>query len=80
MRKIERSACPATTGRKTLTNPGPTIGGQATLMGEERAHMLEQIRNAVRVNDAFQEVLDDPASHAVVKHSSLRPLLAEASD
>ena len=44
------------------------------------AHTLKQIRKALRVNDAFQEVLDDPAFHAVVKHRSLKPLLAEALD
>ena len=50
-------------------------------VGRHSAHTLKQIRNAVRVNGAFQAaVLDDPASHAVLEHSSMRPLLAEASD
>ena len=49
-------------------------------VGMHSAHMLKQIRKALRVNDAFQEVLDDRASHAVVKHPSLKPLLAGASD
>jgi hypothetical protein len=46
----------------------------------DSAHTLKQIRKALRVNDAFQEVLDDRAFHAVVKHRSLKPLLAEALD
>jgi len=46
----------------------------------DSAHTLKQIRKALLVNDAFQEVLDDPAAHAVVKHRSLKPLLAEALD
>jgi hypothetical protein len=44
------------------------------------AHMLKQIRKALRVNDALREVLDERASHAVLEHPSLKPLLAEASD
>ena len=49
-------------------------------VGMHSAHMLRQIRRPLRVNDAFQEVLDDPASHAVLKHPSLKSLLEEASD
>ncbi len=49
-------------------------------VGMHSVHMLKQIRKPLRVSDAFQEVLDDPDTHAVLKHPSLTPLLAEASD
>ena len=58
-------------------------GAQVTAAGfvwMHKDHTLKEIRKALRVNDAFQKVLDDPASAAVLEHPSLKPLLAEASD
>ena len=49
-------------------------------VGMHSAHMLKQIRKALRVNDTCQEVLGGRAPHAVVKHPPLKPLLEGASD
>jgi hypothetical protein len=34
----------------------------------------------VRVNEAFQRVLDDPAAEEALQHAALKPLLDEAAD
>jgi len=40
----------------------------------------KEIRKALRVQEAFQSVLDDPEAAEALKHPALKPLLAEASD
>jgi hypothetical protein len=39
-----------------------------------------QIRKAQRVNEAFQQVLDDPRAAEALRHPALKPLLDEAAD
>ena len=41
---------------------------------------VKEIRKALRVNTAFQRVLDDPAAAEALQHPALAPLLAEAAD
>jgi hypothetical protein len=41
---------------------------------------VKEIRKALRVNDAFQRVLDDPEAGEALQHSALKPLLDEAAD
>lgn len=41
---------------------------------------VSEIRTALRVNDAFQRVLDDPAAAEALAHPALRPLLDEAAN
>ncbi|WP_285115442.1 hypothetical protein [Leifsonia sp. fls2-241-R2A-40a] len=41
---------------------------------------VKQIRKALRVAAAFQEVLDHPDAAAALEHPALRPLLDEAAD
>jgi hypothetical protein len=41
---------------------------------------VPQIRKAVRVDEAFQLVLDDPAAEQALAQPALAPLLAEAAD
>jgi hypothetical protein len=41
---------------------------------------VQEIRKALRVQKAFQRVLDDPASAQALTHPALKPLLEEASD
>ena len=43
-------------------------------------HTLKQIRKALRVNEAFQEVLDNPDAASPLGHPALKPLLEEAAD
>ena len=40
----------------------------------------KEIRKALRVQEAFQSVLDQPEAAEALKHPALKPLLAEASD
>jgi len=40
---------------------------------------MKEIRKALRVNEAFQKVLDDPAAQKALQNPALRPLLEEAS-
>ena len=40
---------------------------------------MHEVRKALRVNAAFQKVLDDPAAAAVLQDPALKPLLDEAS-
>ena len=40
----------------------------------------KEIRKALRVQAAFQSVLDQPEAAEALKHPALKPLLAEASD
>ena len=41
---------------------------------------VKEIRKALRVNEAFQRVLDDPAAAEAFEHPALKPLLDEAAD
>ena len=41
---------------------------------------VKEIRKALRVNDAFQRVLDDPAAAEALSHPALAPRLEEAAD
>jgi hypothetical protein len=41
---------------------------------------VKEIRKALRVNQAFQEVLDDPQAAEALQHPALKPLLDEAAD
>jgi hypothetical protein len=45
-----------------------------------RDHTLKQIRKALRVNEAFQEVLDNPAAAKELMQPALKPLLDQAAD
>src|SRR5947207_6487511 len=41
---------------------------------------VKEIRKAQRVNEAFQQVLDDPDAADALQHPALKPLLEEAAD
>lgn len=41
---------------------------------------VKEIRKGLRVNDAFQRVLDDPEAGEALQHPALKPLLDEAAD
>ena len=41
---------------------------------------VKELRKSLRVNDAFQRVLDDPAAEEALQHPALKPLLDEAAD
>jgi hypothetical protein len=41
---------------------------------------VKEIRKALRVNDAFQQVLDDPQAADALGHPALEPLLDQAAD
>jgi hypothetical protein len=41
---------------------------------------VKEIRKALRVNQAFQRVLDDPGAAEALRHPVLKPLLDEAAD
>ena len=81
---ISRAGSPSQLAEVTVEKIEDTLHAhQVTACGfvwMHSAHMLKRIRKALRVNDAFQEVLDGRASHAVVKHPPLKPLLEGASD
>ena len=42
--------------------------------------MIPQIRKATRVEQAFQQVLDDPAAEQALQQPALKPLLEQAAD
>ena len=41
---------------------------------------VPQIKKAQRLQQAFQQVLDDPAAQDALKHPALKPLLEQAAD
>jgi hypothetical protein len=41
---------------------------------------MPQIKKAQRIQQAFQQVLDDPAAEEALKHPALKPLLEQAAD
>jgi hypothetical protein len=58
------------------------LGAQETAAGYARNYggTVKEIRKALRVNLAFQQVLDDPAAADALQHPALKPLLDEAAD
>lgn len=58
------------------------LSAQETASGYSRNYggTVKEIRKALRVNGAFQQVLDDPAALDALQHPALKPLLDEAAD
>jgi hypothetical protein len=58
------------------------LGAQRTAAAYARNYpgTVKEIRKALRVQDAFQRVLDDPAAAEALQHPALKPLLDEAGD
>jgi hypothetical protein len=61
---------------------GFILGAQQTAGAYARNYpgTVKEIRKAVRVNNAFQQVLDNPDAAEALQHPSLKPLLDEAAD
>jgi hypothetical protein len=58
------------------------LGAQETAGAYARNYggTVKEIRKALRVNEAFQQVLDQPGAAEALQHPALRPLLDEAAD
>jgi hypothetical protein len=58
------------------------LGAEQTAAAYQRNYggTVKEIRKALRVNDAFQRVLDDPEAGEALQHPALKPLLDEAAD
>jgi hypothetical protein len=58
------------------------LGAQVSAAGYARNYpgTVKEIRKALRINEAFQRVLDDPAAEEALQHPVLKPLLDEAAD
>ena len=58
------------------------LGAEETAAAYQRNYggTVKEIRKALRVNDAFQRVLDDPEAGEALQHPALKPLLDEAAD
>ena len=58
------------------------LDAQSTAAGYARNYpgTVKEIRKALRVNEAFQRVLDDPDAAGVLQQPALKPLLDEAAD
>ena len=58
------------------------LGAEETAAAYQRNYggTVKEIRRALRVNDAFQRVLDDPEAGKALQHPALKPLLDEAAD
>src|SRR5437764_5741270 len=58
------------------------LGAQVTAAAYARTYggTVKEIRKGLRVNDAFQRVLDDPEAGEALQHPALKPLLDEAAD
>ncbi len=58
------------------------LGAQETAAAYARNYggTVKEIRKAERVNEAFQQVLDDPGAAEALEHPALKPLLDEAAD
>ena len=58
------------------------LGAQVTAAAYARNYggTVKEIRKGLRVNDAFQRVLDDPEAGEALQHPALKPLLDEAAD
>jgi hypothetical protein len=61
---------------------GLVLGAQATAAAYARNYggTVKEIRKALRVNKAFQQVLDDPEAATALQQPALKPLLDEAAD
>ena len=57
------------------------LGAQQTAAAYARNYggTVKEIRKAQRMNDAFQQVLDDPDAADALQHPALKPLLDEAA-
>ena len=58
------------------------LGAEQTAAAYQRNYggTVKEIRKALRVNNAFQRVLDDPDAGDALQHPALKPLLDEAAD
>ena len=58
------------------------LGAQVTAGAYQRNYpgTVKETGKALRVNEAFQRVLDDPAAGEALQHQALKPLLEEAVD
>jgi hypothetical protein len=58
------------------------LGAQQTAGAYARNYggTVKEIRKAQRVNEAFQQVLDQPGAAEALQHPALRPLLDEAAE
>src|SRR5215213_2996799 len=58
------------------------LGAQVSAAAYARNYpgTVKEIRKALRVNKAFQQVLDDPEAATALQHPALKPLLDEAAD
>jgi hypothetical protein len=58
------------------------LGAEETAAAYQRNYggTVKEIRKALRVNEAFQRVLDDPQAGEALQHPVLKPLLDEAAD
>lgn len=58
------------------------LGAEETAAAYQRNYggTVKELRKALRVNEAFQRVLDDPAAAEALQHPALKPLLDEAAD
>jgi len=58
------------------------LSAQVTAAAYQRNYggTVKEIRKALRVNEAFQRVLDDEAAGEALQHPALMPLLDEAAD
>jgi hypothetical protein len=58
------------------------LSAQSTAGGYSRNYpgTVQEIRKALRVNEAFQQVLDDPEAAVVLQQPAMKPLLDEAAD
>ena len=58
------------------------LGAETTAAAYQRNYpgTVKEIRKALRVNEAFQQVLDDPAAGEALRHPALQPLLDQAAD
>jgi len=58
------------------------LSAQVTAGGYARNYpgTVKEIRKALRVNTAFQQVLDHPEAATALQHPALKPLLDEAAD
>jgi hypothetical protein len=58
------------------------LSAQVTAGGYARNYpgTVKEIRKALRVNEAFQRVLDDPQAAEALGHPALQPLLDQAAD
>ena len=61
---------------------GFVLGAEETAAAYQRNYggTVKEIRKALRVNEAFQRVLDDPAAADALQQPALKPLLDEAAD